>query len=44
MEQIYNLIADNQLIAWISLAVSFAVLAKAADIFVDNSVLLAENP
>jgi cation:H+ antiporter len=41
MEQIYNLIADNQLIAWISLAVSFAVLAKAADIFVDNSVHLA---
>lgn len=42
MEQIYNLIANNQLIAWISLALSFAVLAKAADIFVDNSVLLAE--
>ena len=42
MEQIYTLIANNQIIAWISLAVSFAVLAKAADIFVDNSVHLAE--
>ena len=42
MEPIYNLISTNQLVAWIILAISFIILAKAADIFVDNSVHLAE--
>jgi cation:H+ antiporter len=42
MEAIYNLISSNQLVAWITLLLSFIVLAKSADIFVDNSVHLAE--
>ena len=41
-ETIYNLISTSQLAAWITLIISFVILAKAADIFVDNSVHLAE--
>jgi cation:H+ antiporter len=43
METINNLISTSQLAAWITLVISFGILAKAADVFVDKSVLLAEK-
>lgn len=41
MEYIHAQIEASVLIAWIVVAVSFAVLAKCADIFVDSSVAMA---
>jgi len=41
MQAIHNLIAHNILAAWLVLAVSFVVLAKCADIFVESAVTLA---
>ena len=43
MEIIESAIASNQLLAWTVLAVSFAVLAKCADLFVDSAVALADR-
>lgn len=43
MAEITTFIATHLLVAWVVLLVCFAVLAKAADFFVDSSVGLAER-
>lgn len=43
MAEIHSLIEGNIIIAWATLAVAFAILAKSADLFVDGSVGLANR-
>ncbi len=43
MEHIETIINQSQIIAWTFLAVSFIVLAKCADMFVESAVALAEK-
>ncbi len=41
MQVLHSLIEQNTIVAWLVLAVGFAVLAKCADIFVESAVSLA---
>jgi cation:H+ antiporter len=43
MHAIETLIATNQIAAWAALIISFAILAKCADIFVDSAVGIAAS-
>jgi cation:H+ antiporter len=43
MEAIQQAIQANVLLAWVTIAVAFAVLAKCADLFVDTAVRIADR-
>lgn len=43
MQYIESLIAHNILFAWVILAVAFYIMAKCADLFVDNAVIIANK-
>ncbi len=43
MEIIHTSISNNILLAWGTLIVAFAILAKSADLFVESAVMLAER-